>query len=230
LPAALIRNRLTTRRRLRILRLPNRVTTTVLRQHSATFRGERPPILGATNAFATRPYLLRWLEITGMHSAMAMTMSIVMDRHNLTRVTEEEKICMKIGFSHRMIMAFVIDHLDHLVLTVANIEATVAFYTSVLGMESVTFEGRKAIRFGVQKINLHQTGNEFEPKAAHPTPGSGDLCFITKIPLEDVIAHLNRTGTRIELGPVDRTGAIGAIRSVYLRDPDFNLIEISIYI
>jgi catechol 2,3-dioxygenase-like lactoylglutathione lyase family enzyme len=127
-------------------------------------------------------------------------------------------------------MAFVIDHLDHLVLTVANIEATVAFYTSALGMELVMFEGRKALRFGEQKINLHQTGKEFEPKAAHPTPGSGDLCFITETPIEDVIAHLSGTGTRIERGPVDRTGAIGSIRSVYLRDPDFNLIEISNYV
>ena len=127
-------------------------------------------------------------------------------------------------------MAFVIDHLDHLVLTVANIEATVAFYRAALGMELITFGGRKALRFGEQKINLHQAGKEFEPKAAHPIPGSGDLCFITKTPIEDVIAHLNGTRTRIELGPVDRTGAIGAIRSIYLRDPDFNLIEISNYL
>ena len=126
-------------------------------------------------------------------------------------------------------MAFVIDHLDHLVLTVANIEATVAFYTSALGMELVMFEGRKALRFGEQKINLHQTGKEFEPKAAHPTPGSGDLCFITKTPLEDVIAHLNETDTHIELGPVERTGAVGTMQSIYMRDPDFNLIEISNY-
>jgi catechol 2,3-dioxygenase-like lactoylglutathione lyase family enzyme len=126
-------------------------------------------------------------------------------------------------------MAFLIDHLDHLVLTVADIDATVAFYTSALGMELVTFAGRKALRFGEQKINLHQTGNEFEPKAAHPTAGSGDLCFITKAPLEDVIAHLNAGGYSIELGPVARTGAVGTIRSIYLRDPDFNLIEISNY-
>lgn len=127
-------------------------------------------------------------------------------------------------------MAFVIDHLDHLVLTVANIEATVAFYTSALGMELVTFGGRKALRFGEQKINLHQTGKEFEPKAAHPTPGSGDLCFITKTPIENVIAHLRTTGTHIELGPAGRTGAVGAMQSIYLRDPDFNLIEISNYV
>src|SRR6202789_2505167 len=98
-------------------------------------------------------------------------------------------------------MAFVIDHLDHLVLTVANIDATVAFYTSALGMEVVTFGSRKALRFGEQKINLHQAGKEFEPKAAHPTPGSGDLCFITRTPLEDVISHLKATTCAIELGP-----------------------------
>ena len=90
-------------------------------------------------------------------------------------------------------MGFVIDHLDHLVLTVASIDATVAFYTSAMGMELVTFGNRKALRFGEQKINLHQTGEEFEPKAMHPTPGSGDLCFITKAPLEAVIAHLKAT-------------------------------------
>ncbi len=127
-------------------------------------------------------------------------------------------------------MAFVIDHLDHLVLTVADIEATVAFYTSALDMELVTFGGRKALRFGEQKINLHQAGKEFEPKAAHPTPGSGDLCFITKSPLEDVITHLTETRNHIELGPVERTGAMGAMQSIYLRDPDFNLIEISNYL
>jgi catechol 2,3-dioxygenase-like lactoylglutathione lyase family enzyme len=179
-----------------------------------------------------------------MHFAQAMTMCIVMDRHNLTLVTKEDTVlrlrrgtvpvpqvsAVSRDFPHLNAMAFVIDHLDHLVLTVANIEATVAFYTSALGMELVMFGGRKALRFGEQKINLHQIGKEFEPKAAHATPGSGDLCFITKTPIEDVLAHLNGTGTRIELGPVDRTGAIGAIRSVYLRDPDFNLIEISNYV
>jgi catechol 2,3-dioxygenase-like lactoylglutathione lyase family enzyme len=134
------------------------------------------------------------------------------------------------GSPHLTLMSFVIDHLDHLVLTVADIEATAAFYTSALGMELVTFEGRTAIRFGEQKINLHQSGKEFEPKAAHPTPGSGDLCFITKTPIEDVITQLKKTGTHIELGPVERTGAVGAMRSIYLRDPDFNLIEISNYV
>ena len=123
-------------------------------------------------------------------------------------------------------MGFVIDHLDHLVLTVANIDATTDFYTSALGMELVSFNSRRALRFGEQKINLHQTGNEFEPKAAHPTPGSGDLCFITKTSLEDVISHLTAKSFPIEVGPVERSGAVGKMRSVYLRDPDSNLIEI----
>ena len=127
-------------------------------------------------------------------------------------------------------MGFIIDHIDHLVLTVADIDTTVAFYTSALGMESVTFDSRNALRFGEQKINLHQAGNEFEPKAAHPTPGSADLCFITKSSLEDVMSHLRSTGYAIELGPVERTGAVGRMRSIYLRDPDLNLIEISNYV
>ncbi len=127
-------------------------------------------------------------------------------------------------------MGFVIDHLDHLVLTVADIDATVAFYRSALGMEVVTFGNRKALRFGEQKINLHQAGKEFEPKAAHPTPGSGDLCFITKTPIEEVISHLKALHHAVELGPVERTGAVGTLRSIYLRDPDFNLIEISNYL
>jgi catechol 2,3-dioxygenase-like lactoylglutathione lyase family enzyme len=127
-------------------------------------------------------------------------------------------------------MAFRIDHLDHLVLTVADIDVTIDFYTTALGMEAITFAGRKALRFGRQKINLHQRGQEFEPKAAHPTPGSGDLCFIAKEPLEDVIAHLAQLSIPIEEGPVERTGAVGKLLSVYLRDPDNNLIEISNYI
>lgn len=121
-----------------------------------------------------------------------------------------------------------IDHLDHLVLTVASLEKTCAFYATVLGMRVETFgNGRKALRFGDQKINLHEAGHEFEPKAKTPTPGSGDLCFIASTALEDVVAHLARLAVPIEEGPVDRTGATGPIRSVYLRDPDANLIEIS---
>ncbi|WP_421683893.1 VOC family protein [Stutzerimonas urumqiensis] len=121
-----------------------------------------------------------------------------------------------------------IDHLDHLVLTVADIEATLDFYTRVLGMHAVTFgEGRKALGFGNQKINLHQAGREFEPKAERPTPGSADLCFIVATPLVEVVAHLERHGVAIVEGPVQRTGATGPIRSVYVRDPDLNLIELS---
>jgi len=121
-----------------------------------------------------------------------------------------------------------IDHLDHLVLTVADLDVTTDFYTRVLGMQPVTFgEGRKALAFGRQKINLHQAGREFEPKAERPTPGSADLCFIVATPLEAVIAHLEQQGVAILEGPVQRTGAIGPIRSVYLRDPDLNLIELS---
>jgi catechol 2,3-dioxygenase-like lactoylglutathione lyase family enzyme len=121
-----------------------------------------------------------------------------------------------------------IDHLDHLVLTVADIEATLDFYTRVLGMQAVTFgEGRKALGFGNQKINLHQAGREFEPKAQRPTPGSADLCFIVATPLEQVIANLQAQQVAIVEGPVQRTGATGPIRSVYVRDPDLNLIELS---
>jgi len=121
-----------------------------------------------------------------------------------------------------------INRLDHFVLTVASIEATCKFYSSALGMEVVSFdEGRTALRFGEQKINLHQAGAEFMPKAAQPTPGSGDFCLIADTPLDQVIAHLGAQGVTIEEGPVDRTGAMGALRSVYLRDPDGNLVEIS---
>jgi catechol 2,3-dioxygenase-like lactoylglutathione lyase family enzyme len=120
--------------------------------------------------------------------------------------------------------------LDHLVLTVRNVEATCAFYASVLGMEVVTFgEERKALAFGSQKINLHEQGKEFEPKAGHATPGSADLCFITDAPLSEVIEQLNSLGVAILEGPVARTGAVGPINSVYFRDPDANLIEVSVY-
>ncbi|MEJ2456489.1 MAG: VOC family protein [Candidatus Thiodiazotropha sp.] len=121
-----------------------------------------------------------------------------------------------------------IDRLDHLVLTVHNIEASCDFYTRVLGMRVVTFAGgRKALAFGRQKINLHQQGQEFEPKARQATPGSCDLCFITETPLDEVIAHLATCDVDIEQGPIRRTGAEGPILSVYLRDPDGNLLEIS---
>lgn len=128
------------------------------------------------------------------------------------------------------IMALTIDHLDHLVLTVADIDLTIDFYTNALGMQAVTFGDRKALEFGQQKIYLHQRGHEFEPKADHPTPGSGDLCFIAKESLEEVIRHLTQLSIPIEEGPVERTGAVGRLLSVYLRDPDKNLIEISNYV
>ncbi|MHB8303834.1 MAG: VOC family protein [Acidobacteriaceae bacterium] len=124
-------------------------------------------------------------------------------------------------------MAFVLEHLDHLVLTVASIDATIDFYTEVLGMDVVTFEGRKALAFGIQRLNLHQRGHEFNPKAAHPTPGSDNLCFLTNTPLDEVIGYMSEQKVHIEEGPVERTGAIGKLRSIYLRDPDRNLIEIS---
>jgi len=123
---------------------------------------------------------------------------------------------------------FVIDHLDHLVLTTTHLDRCVEFYTRVLGMQLETFgAGRKALRFGSQKINLHEVGREFEPKAHRPTPGALDLCFIADRPLDDVIARLDARGASIVEGPVERTGATGPIRSVYLRDPDQNLIEIA---
>ncbi len=123
-----------------------------------------------------------------------------------------------------------IDRIDHLVLTVADITQTIIFYRDVLGMEEVTFGGgRKALAFGGQKINLHVAGREFEPKAAHPTPGSADLCLVTEVPMREVQRHLDRLGIEVELGPVPRTGALGGITSVYLRDPDGNLIEIANY-
>ena len=125
----------------------------------------------------------------------------------------------------------VINRLDHLVLTVANLQKTIDFYVKVLGMEVVRFgEGRYALQFGRQKINLHERGREFEPKADTPLPGSADLCFIADTPLDDVIRHLESCGVPIEEGPAARTGAMGEIRSVYVRDPDRNLIEISNYV
>jgi len=126
-----------------------------------------------------------------------------------------------------------IDHLDHLVLTTARREACVDFYTRVLGMQLESFIGgtppveRQAFKFGNQKINLHVQGREFEPKAHLPVPGSLDLCFIATIPLEQVMEQLRAAAWPIVEGPVMRTGATQKIRSVYVRDPDFNLIEIS---
>ncbi len=124
-----------------------------------------------------------------------------------------------------------IERLDHLVLTVVDIDATCAFYERVLGMQPVTFgEGRRALSFGAQKINLHLAGHEFEPKAQAPTPGSADLCFITPTLIYEVVETLRANGVEIVQGPVRRQGAVGLIESVYFRDPDGNLIEVSNYL
>jgi len=118
--------------------------------------------------------------------------------------------------------------LDHIVLTVRDIDASVQFYTKVMGMELTVFgNNRKALSFGSQKINLHQFTKEFEPKAEIPTPGSADLCFLTSTPVNEVISELQRMDVEILEGPVQRTGATGPILSVYFRDPDRNLIEVS---
>ncbi|MDX2065408.1 MAG: VOC family protein [Fimbriimonadaceae bacterium] len=124
-----------------------------------------------------------------------------------------------------------VDRLDHLVLTVRDLDATISFYTSVLGMRATTFgEGRHALEFGSQKINLHVAGREFEPKAAVATPGSADLCFILAGSVDAAIETLAHHTVPVLQGPVIRTGALGPLRSVYFRDPDGNLIEVSEYV
>ncbi|MDQ2089865.1 VOC family protein [Marimonas arenosa] len=127
---------------------------------------------------------------------------------------------------------FTVSGLDHLVLTVADLDAAVGFYTRILGMQAVAFHPsdgsqRWALKFGRQKINLHQAGAEFEPKAKSPGPGTADLCFLSGRSVADWVSWLDRQGIAVEDGPVRRTGAEGPILSVYLRDPDGNLIEIS---
>ena len=123
-----------------------------------------------------------------------------------------------------------VNALDHLVLTVTDLERTTRFYTKILGMEEITFgNNRKALGFGDQKINSHEYGNEFEPKAKTPCPGSADLCFISTTPIQEWQTFLVSNGIPIEEGPVKRTGAKGTIHSIYIRDPDGNLIEISNY-
>ncbi|MEL6412282.1 MAG: VOC family protein [Pseudomonadota bacterium] len=129
-------------------------------------------------------------------------------------------------------MAPKINSLDHLVLTVANIEKTLEFYVEVFGMRKESFghvdgTNRHALCFGNQKFNLHQAGEEFEPKADKPTTGAIDLCLLTNDSLETWTEHLGHCGVQIEIGPIDRTGAQGPLRSIYIRDPDANLIEIS---
>jgi len=124
-----------------------------------------------------------------------------------------------------------IDRIDHVVMTVRSVDATCAFYERVLGMQPVTFAGgRRALAFGRQKINLHQAGREFEPKAQLAAPGTLDLCLITTTPLAKVVDHLARCDVTIIEGPVAKTGATGPLRSVYFRDPDQNLIEVSNYV
>jgi catechol 2,3-dioxygenase-like lactoylglutathione lyase family enzyme len=124
----------------------------------------------------------------------------------------------------------IIDHIDHFVLTVNSLEATCAFYSACLGMTRVDTPNRPtALHFGTQKINIHQIDHTFEPKAATPTPGGGDFCLITKAPLIEVIDRLKAHGVPIELGPVDRMGARGPMKSVYFRDPDGNLVEVRRY-
>lgn len=120
--------------------------------------------------------------------------------------------------------------LDHLVLTVKDIQVSCRFYADVLGMDIVTFaENCTALHFGHIKINLHQLGHEFAPKALYPTPGSADLCFIVEQPLDEVLSILQQKQVAIEMGPISRSGANGKIKSVYIRDPDDNLIELSNY-
>ena len=127
-------------------------------------------------------------------------------------------------------MAFSIDRIDHIVITANDVERTLDFYSRVMGMEPITFAGgRRGLAFGRQKINLHQAGREFEPKALHPTPGSIDLCFITEAAPEEVIEHLKANGVVVAEGPVPKTGALGPMTSVYFRDPDGNLVEVSSY-
>lgn len=128
-------------------------------------------------------------------------------------------------------MRGMIDHVDHFVLTVRSVPESCRFYERVLGLERVDTPGSPtAVRFGSQKINLHEVERTFEPKAAVPTPGSGDFCLITHWPIDDVLAHLAACGVTIEVGPVERRGAQGPMTSVYFRDPDGNLVEVSRYL
>lgn len=123
-----------------------------------------------------------------------------------------------------------IDRLDHLVLTVRDIDASCEFYSRVLGMEVVTFAGgRRALKFGQQKINLHPVEAPVAPHAMHPTPGSADLCLVTTSTMAEVRVHLEAQGVFVTEGPVPRTGAMGPITSVYFRDPDLNLVEVAVY-
>ena len=127
-------------------------------------------------------------------------------------------------------MPIAIDRIDHIVVTAWDVDRTIDFYQRVLGMEPITFAGgRRGLAFGRQKINLHQAGREFEPKALKPAPGTVDLCFIATTPLAEVVEHVKSCGVAIVEGPVARTGAQGSMQSIYVRDPDGNLVEISNY-
>ena len=129
-------------------------------------------------------------------------------------------------------MTVAIDRVDHFVLTVRDLTASVAFYERVLGARVVPGQagrGPTAVHFGRQKINLHEKGREFEPKATHPTMGAGDFCLITEMPIAEVLRHLERCGVAVEVGPVPREGALGRMTSVYFRDPDGNLVEVARY-
>lgn len=122
-----------------------------------------------------------------------------------------------------------IERIDHLVLTVRDVEATCAFYERALLLEPIRFGDRRALRFGNQKINLHAAEAPFQPHAQFPTAGSGDFCFVTATPIAEVIDHLELAGVVIAEGPVTRTGALGAMTSVYFYDPDGNLVEVAVY-
>ncbi len=122
-----------------------------------------------------------------------------------------------------------IDHIDHVVLTTRDLQGCIRFYTEVLGMKLEKFGERLALKFGTQKLNLHEWGKEFTPRAHVAAPGTLDLCFISNIPLEKVVERLGQSKIPILEGPVAKTGAQGPIRSVYVRDPDLNLVEISVY-
>jgi catechol 2,3-dioxygenase-like lactoylglutathione lyase family enzyme len=125
-------------------------------------------------------------------------------------------------------MSIQIQHIDHVVMTVENVEITINWYLRVLGVKSAAFgDGRKALLLNKQKINLHQKGAEFEPKALHTTPGSLDICLIAATPLAALMEHLKKERVAIEKGPIKRNGATGLITSIYIRDPDKNLLEIA---
>ena len=161
----------------------------------------------------------------GFFMVIDKVLSRASGREEISRIIKTRPLSFDFG-----VIVMQVQGLDHLVLTVRSIDDTVQFYTSVLGMQKITFgEGRVALVFGDQKINLHALGHEFEPKAQRVQAGSADLCFVVDQPIEQAIAHLQALGVTVIDGPVLRTGARGKIVSAYCRDPDGNLIEISNY-